>query len=101
MAAPKGYQPPGGSRKGIPNKATADLKAMILGALDKAGGLEYLSRQAIENPGPFMALIGKVLPKDVMIDQKTTVTITMAEKREQALAYLNEVFGQPEKPALH
>ena len=35
---------------------------MILGALDDAGGREYLARQAVENPGPFMALLGKVLP---------------------------------------
>jgi hypothetical protein len=35
---------------------------MILGALDKVGGEDYLARQAIENPGPFMGLIGKVLP---------------------------------------
>ena len=28
----------GGRAKGVPNKLTASLKAMILGALDKAGG---------------------------------------------------------------
>lgn len=49
----------------MPNKASADLKNMILTALDKAGGAEYLQRQAEENPGPFMALIGKVLPMQV------------------------------------
>jgi hypothetical protein len=38
---------------------------MILGALDDAGGQAYLSEQAILNPGPFMGLIGKVIPKDV------------------------------------
>lgn len=32
----------GGSRKGIPNKVTADVKAMILKALDDAGGAAYL-----------------------------------------------------------
>jgi hypothetical protein len=35
---------------------------MILGALNAAGGVEYLTRQAEENPGPFMTLVGKVLP---------------------------------------
>jgi len=57
--------PPGGSRKGIPNKVTKELKDMILGALDDAGGQAYLARQANENPGAFMSLIGKVLPKEI------------------------------------
>lgn len=54
--------PRGGSRKGSPNKITKALKDMILGALDDAGGQRYLARQAEENPGAFLALIGKVLP---------------------------------------
>ncbi|HRH29949.1 MAG TPA: hypothetical protein PKV17_14305 [Aquabacterium sp.] len=53
----------GGSRKGIPNKTTAQLKEMILQALDEAGGVAYLLKQARRrNPAPFMALLGKVLP---------------------------------------
>ena len=42
------------------------LKDAILKAADEAGGPEglvgYLKRQAVENPGPFMSLLGKVLP---------------------------------------
>mgnify|MGYP003342424012 CR=1 FL=1 len=44
------------------NKA---LKDMILGALTNAGGEEYLTRQAEENPQAFMGLIGKVLPTEL------------------------------------
>lgn len=55
----------GGRGKGTPNVATKELKDMILGALDKAGGLEYLKRQAEENPSAFMTLVGKVLPMTV------------------------------------
>ena len=33
----------GGSRKGKPNKLTGDVKAMILEALDRAGGASYLA----------------------------------------------------------
>jgi hypothetical protein len=51
-----------GRPKGVPNKLTAALKDMILQALDGAGGVEYLARQANENPSAFMALLGKVLP---------------------------------------
>lgn len=58
-------QKTGGRQKGTPNKASAALKDMILGALDDAGGRDYLRRQAVENPGPFMSLLGKVLPTQV------------------------------------
>lgn len=53
-----------------PAKATKALKEMILAALDDqpGGGVEYLKRQAVENPGPFMTLIGKVLPMTVAGD---------------------------------
>lgn len=55
----------GGSRKGCPNKATADLKKLILGALSKAGGERYLVEQATANPSAFLSLIGKVLPSTI------------------------------------
>lgn len=56
MAAPKGTRPPEGSRKGIPNKITADVRAMILAALDRVGGQDYLAEQATANPKAFMSL---------------------------------------------
>jgi hypothetical protein len=52
----------GGSRKGRPNKITAAVKDMIVSALNEVGGVEYLVRQAEENPSAFMTLVGKVLP---------------------------------------
>lgn len=58
-----------GRPKGMPNKTTALLKDAILKAAETAGGeggmAGYLALQAIENPGPFMALLGKVLPMQV------------------------------------
>lgn len=54
-----------GRPKGVPNKLTSDLKAMILGALEGAGGIEYLKARAVDTPGPFLTLIGKVLPLQV------------------------------------
>jgi hypothetical protein len=65
MAGTGGRREGAGRKLGVPNKFSADLKAMILGALDDAGGQRYLARQAIENPGPFMALLGKILPTQV------------------------------------
>ena len=55
----------GGRPKGSVNKFTRELKDMILGALDDAGGQKYLREQAIANPTAFMTLVGKVLPLQV------------------------------------
>lgn len=55
----------GGRVKGTPNKVTGQLKDMILGALDEAGGLDYLVTQARDNPNAFLTLVGKVLPLQV------------------------------------
>lgn len=54
-----------GRPKGVPNKVTAELKDMIRQALDEAGGVKYLKEQAHLNPGAFMSLVGKTLPKEV------------------------------------
>lgn len=54
-----------GRPKGSQNKTTALLKDAILKAATNAGGgdmVAYLESQAKANPGPFMALLGKVLP---------------------------------------
>ena len=54
-----------GRPKGARNKVTAALKDMILGALDDAGGRDYLMKQAGDNPAAFLTLVGKVLPLQV------------------------------------
>ena len=62
-------KPGPGRPKGVPNKNTTLLKDAILQAASQAGGegglVGYLQLQAIENPGPFMSLLGKVLPTQV------------------------------------
>ena len=58
-----------GRVKGVPNKTTAIIKDAIIQAAEAAGGdggmIGYLTLQASENPGPFMALLGKVLPTQI------------------------------------
>jgi len=79
MANPEGYKfekPGPGRPKGMQNKATTELKDMILGALSDVGGRAYLAQQAIDNPGPFMTLVGKCLPKDINASVKGSVVIT-------------------------
>lgn len=67
----------GGSRKGIPNKVTAALKDMILGALDKAGGESYLLERANDpkTQTAFLALIGKVLPVTLAGDSSSPLVV--------------------------
>lgn len=65
-----------GRAKGTPNKTTALLKDAILQAATAAGKgdlVAYLARQAEENPGPFMSLLGKVLPMQVVGDKDNPV----------------------------
>jgi hypothetical protein len=64
-----------GRPKGVPNKMTTLLKEAILQAGENAGNrvgdrglVSYLEQQAIEHPGPFMALLGKVLPLQIGAD---------------------------------
>lgn len=70
----------GGRAKGTPNKVTGDLKSMILGALDKAGGEEYLLGQAQENPKAFLTLLARVLPLQVQGDAENPLYIAKIER---------------------
>ncbi len=64
-----------GRPKGALNKTTALLKDAILQAAEEAGQVEggkpgeglkdYLKARAIDTPGPFMALLGKILPNEM------------------------------------
>lgn len=77
-------QPPGGSRKGVPNKATKELKEMILGALDQSGGVDYLVKRANDprTASAFLTLVGKVLPMTVQgPGEGGAFTIAVIERR--------------------
>jgi hypothetical protein len=83
-----------GRKAGVPNKTTALLKEAILQAAENAGkpkGLVgYLEKQANENQGPFMSLLGKVLPMQVGGDpdnplqheHKTIVEFVVSKSKE-------------------
>lgn len=64
-----------GRPKGATNRNTRALKDMILGALDEAGGVEYLLAQSEKNPAAFMTLIGKVLPTTLAGDKDNPVVM--------------------------
>jgi hypothetical protein len=72
-----------GKPKGAVNKNTAQLKDMILKALDSAGGAEYLERRANDprTAAAFLGLVGKVLPMTIANDKESPFTITVIERR--------------------
>ena len=53
-----------------------------MAAAEAGGGkiVEYLKTQAIENPGPFLALLGRVLPLQVNANLEAGVTVIISEK---------------------
>ena len=84
-----------GRVKGVPNKTTALLKDAILQAAEAAGGkaglIGYLVAQAKKkNSGPFLALLGKVLPTQISGDPDNPVAsdhhviITLVEAKDSA-----------------
>lgn len=73
-----------GRPKGVPNKSTQLLKDAILKAATDAGDGDmaaYLAKQATDNPGPFMALLGKVLPLQIAGDSENPIAVKMVELR--------------------
>ena len=76
----------GGRQKGSPNKLTAQLKDMILQALDEShpdGGVGYLKQTAIEHPAAFLTLVGKVLPLQVTGEGGGAVVLQIASQDER------------------
>lgn len=80
-----------GRPRGVPNKVTSDLKAAILMAAEAAGrkidpkakdGMTaYLTAQAAMNPGPFLSLLGKVLPTTLAGDPENPVNVVTKIER--------------------
>lgn len=54
-----------GRPKGAKNKMSGQIKDMVMTALGNVGGINYLERQAEQNPQAFMTLVGKVIPLQV------------------------------------
>lgn len=68
----------GGRKKGTPNKTTAQLKEIILEALNQASngdnGIRYLKQVAETDPYIFINLLAKVLPLVHAGDKDNPVT---------------------------
>ena len=103
MSRPKGTPKNGGRKAGTPNKLTANVEAMILAALDEAGGKAYLLRQAHENPTAFMRLLSKVLAHQISGEPDEPIeiweTISFEEHRRQAREAIAAAFAEPKREA--
>lgn len=67
---------------GVPNKITGSVKEMLLGALEQAGGVDWLARQADENPVAFMSLLARLLPSELNVDARLTQFEPITEIRQ-------------------
>ena len=61
LGAPK----TGGREAGTPNKITREVREMVIAALDRAGGEDYLLAQSKENPKAFLSLVGRLIPTQI------------------------------------
>ncbi len=75
-------KPGPGRPKGLQNKITTDIKAMILAALDAKGGQKYLEEQAGLNPVAFMGLLGKILPTQINADVSGSLSYVLVGQPE-------------------
>jgi hypothetical protein len=73
----------------VPNRTTTLLKDAILLAAENAGDggkgglVGYLTKQAKENPAPFMALLGKVLPTQLTGENGGPIQFEEVSARER------------------
>ena len=74
--------PGSGRRPGSANSmSSARLREAVFEALknQEGGAVGYLSRQAVEEPRAFMALLGKLLPTQITGEDGDPVRITQIE----------------------
>lgn len=65
---PRGGKRPGaGRKKGTPNVFTADVKGMLLEALQALGGVQFFIEQGRSNPTALLTLLGKTIPTGVQV----------------------------------
>lgn len=79
-----------GRPPGSPNKTTRLIKEAIIEAAERAGGkggmVAYLQQQAKKTPGPFLALLGKLIPTE-MIAAVASTNLTKEQRDAVAAAF--------------
>lgn len=104
---PKGRKT-GGRVKGTPNKSTASVKAALVEAFDRMGGVKSLIAWGRSEPTEFYKLWAKMLPQEVTgkdggpIETKAALTLKIPKiDPNEVLAILRSagVAERVEKPA--
>ena len=84
---------PKGRPKGALSKYTQSIKDMVEEALQRAGGVEYLYQQALDNPRAFLPLVSKLLPSqpvtEINIYHGEDMIRRLQEGRERAAALID------------
>ena len=95
-----------GSRKGIPNRTTQNIKEAIERAFDKLGGTDYLVTVGRNDPRTFCALLGKLLPTKLanadgspLLAALTELTDAQLEARTQRALADAQRLGLAAQPA--
>ena len=70
----------GGRKKGTPNLTTQDMKSAILEAFERAGGADYLTMLAADEPRTFVTLLAKVLP-NVNVNENRNIDVNAMTER--------------------
>jgi hypothetical protein len=69
--------------KGAIGKLNKDMKEVIHLAFHRAGGIDYLVRQADENPKAFLSLLGRIVPNEVRLDVLVALDLGLAMAENQ------------------
>ena len=65
---------------------TPNARTMILEALQRAGGMDYLVKLAENEPAAFATLVGKVIPKEVVHQASDALAAEMQTARERVIS---------------
>jgi hypothetical protein len=76
----------GGRKKGTPNKTTRDMKAAIIEAFERAGGVDYLHALANDEPRTFATLLAKVMPNENINDNRNIDVNALTERLQAGRA---------------
>jgi hypothetical protein len=76
------------------SKLSKDMKEILHLAFERAGGVNYLVKQADAEPKAFMALIGRLVPAAVAIDVNIN-SVSLLAAMETAQARLEPTNNKP------
>ena len=65
---------------------TPNARTMILEALQRAGGMDYLVKLAENEPAAFATLVGKVIPTEVVHQASDALAAEMQTARERVIS---------------